>query len=108
MSSSVPQFGKNETIREKIEKSISDMQELVRLVEAKIEIEEELAGIDPTLSIAIGQLKARRDNLVSTISQLKDALARPPHLRRMSPRVQAKPFNPANPRMLSRLDRLHR
>ena len=66
-------------IEERAERFISDLQRIVRLLEADIEIEKERAGVsDPknpnysTLARAIG---ARRDNLIATIERLKSSTA---------------------------------
>jgi hypothetical protein len=58
------------------EKLISDLRCLVPLLEANIEAEEERTGIfDPANSsypVLARQLRARRDNVIATISRLEE------------------------------------
>jgi hypothetical protein len=62
-------------IQERTERFISDLQRFVRLLEADIEFDETRTGIsDPansSYSALARKLRARRDNLIATISQLQ-------------------------------------
>jgi hypothetical protein len=66
---------RHEQILEKVEALIVDLRYLVQLLEANIEAEEECTGIfDPANSsypILARQNKARREKLLTAISQLK-------------------------------------
>lgn len=68
-----------EQMLDRIEALILDVRSLVELLEANIEIEEGSTGeFDPTSSnypIRARRLRARRDNLVSAISELEMRLA---------------------------------
>ncbi len=69
---------RNVLIQERTKRFISDLQRLVQLLEANINIEEERTGIfdltNPDYSVAARQLRARRENLTGTISRLEATL----------------------------------
>jgi hypothetical protein len=69
-------------VQQRTETLISDLRRLVHLIEADIKSEEERVGIFiPTRSdypVTARQLKARRQNLTSTISRLEQALEKRP------------------------------
>jgi len=68
--------GDEKKFREKIKKYISEMRCLVHLLDVNIEIEQkrDIPGSDTE---TVRQLKARRDNLTATISDLKKMVDRP-------------------------------
>jgi flagellar biosynthesis/type III secretory pathway chaperone len=69
-------------VQQRTETLISDLRRLVHLIEADIKSEEERVGIfNPTRSdypVTARQLKARWQNLTSTISRLEQALEKRP------------------------------
>jgi hypothetical protein len=73
---------RNREIREKIIRYVSDLQHLAGLLDTHIEIEERRKGVlDPARSdypVAALRLRARRDNLTATISDLEKTLAADP------------------------------
>ena len=74
--------GRDKEIREKIERYVSDLQGLVGLLDTHIEIEERRNGVldpaRPDYPDAALRLRARRDNLTATISDLEKTLAADP------------------------------
>jgi hypothetical protein len=64
-------------VQERTQTFISDLRRLVKLLESEIESEEEHTGVfDPANSsylVAVQKLRARRDNLIATISRLKES-----------------------------------
>jgi hypothetical protein len=68
--------GDEKKFREKIKKYISEMQFLVHLIDVNIEIEQKRVAARSG-AVTVRQLKARRDNLTATISDLRKMVIRP-------------------------------
>jgi len=73
---------RDKEIREKIRRYVFDLQHLVSLLDTHIEIEERRKGVldpaRPDYPVAALRLRARRDNLTATISDLEKTLAANP------------------------------
>lgn len=66
------------TVHERAKRLVSDLRRMVQLLDHDINYEEERTGIsdltNSNYSVAARQLRARRDNLAATISELEKSV----------------------------------